>query len=63
VESASFFIFEPKKFGLTKRRIRSRVAECGIRIQMYAGWLLLSPIPLLAQTFPLAETRTDNNPA
>lgn len=57
--------FSKKRYpsGLTKRRIRSRVAECGIRIQMYPGWLLLSPIPLLAQTFPLTETRTDINPA
>lgn len=47
---------------LTNRRIRSRVAEFGIRLQMYAGWLLLSPIPLLVQTFPLTETRTDIKP-
>lgn len=57
--------FSKKRYpsGLTRRRIRSRVAEFGIRLQMYAGWLLLSPIPLLVQTFPLAETRTDIKPA
>jgi len=44
--------------GLTQRRIRSRVAEFGVHLQMYAAWLTLSPIPLLFQMFPLTETRT-----
>ena len=43
---------------LTNRRIRSRVAEFGVRLQMYAAWLMLSPIPLLVQTFPMTDTQT-----
>lgn len=44
---------------LTERHIRSRVAEFGVWLQTYAAWILLSPIPLLVQTLPLTETRTD----
>ena len=44
---------------LSKRRIRSPVAEFGIRLQFFAGWLLFSPIPLLVQSFPRTETRTE----
>lgn len=43
---------------IAKRRIRSRVAEFGLRLQFYAAWLLVSPIPLLVQAFPLTEIRT-----
>ena len=43
---------------LAKRRIRSRVAEFGVRLQLYATWLMLSPIPLLVQSLPMTETRT-----
>jgi hypothetical protein len=43
---------------LANRRIRSRVAEFGVLLQMYAAWLMLSPIPLLAQSLPLTETQT-----
>lgn len=43
---------------LTNRRIRSPLAEFGGRLYMYAAWLMLSPIPLLVQTFPMTETRT-----
>jgi hypothetical protein len=41
-----------------RRRIRSRVAEFGLRLQMYAVWLMFSPFPLLVQAFPVTETRT-----
>jgi len=43
---------------MAKRRIRSALAEFGVNLQMYAAWLLLSPIPLLFQTLPITETRT-----
>ena len=43
---------------LAHRRIRSRVAEFGVRLQMYATWLMFSPIPLLVQSLPVHETRT-----
>jgi hypothetical protein len=43
---------------LAERRIRSRVAEFGLRLQLYAAWLMLSPLPLLVQAFPQTETRT-----
>jgi hypothetical protein len=43
---------------LAERRIRSRVAEFGLRLQLYAAWLMLSPLPLLVQAFPQAEART-----
>ena len=43
---------------MSKRRIRSRLAEFGLRLQFYLGWLLVSPIPLFLQTLPLKETRT-----
>ena len=42
---------------LTKRKIRSPVAEFGLRLQLYAAWLMLSPIPLLVQSFPITETQ------
>ncbi len=41
-----------------RRRIRSRVAEFGARLQLYAVWLMFSPLPLLVQSLPIAETRT-----
>jgi hypothetical protein len=52
--------FAKKRYphGLAKRRIRSRVAEFGLRLQWSALWLMLAPIPLLVQTLPLSETRT-----
>lgn len=43
---------------ITKRRIRSRVAEFGVQLQFHAAWLLVSPVPLLVQALPLTETRT-----
>jgi hypothetical protein len=57
--------FAKKRYphGLAKRRIRSRVAEFGLRLQWYALWLMLSPIPLLVQTLPVSETRTRVKPA
>lgn len=44
---------------ITTRRIRSRVAEFGLRLRFYSLWLMLSPLPLLVQTFPLTETQTE----
>lgn len=44
--------------GMPPRRIRSRVAEFAMRLQLYAVWLILSPIPLLFQAFPTTETQT-----
>lgn len=41
-----------------RRRIRSRVAEFGARLQLYGVWLMFSPLPLLVQSLPMAETRT-----
>ena len=52
--------FRKKRYprSLTNRRIRSRVAEFGVQLQMYAAWLMLSPIPLLVQTLPMTDTQT-----
>jgi len=57
--------FAKKRYprGLARRRIRSGVSEFGLRLQWYAVWLMLSPIPLLVQTLPISETRTRVKPA
>jgi hypothetical protein len=44
--------------GVPPRHIRSRLSEFRIRLQLYAGWLILSPVPLLLQAFPSTETQT-----
>jgi len=57
-KSAAAFTKERYPRHLANRKIRSRVAEFGMRLQLYAAWLLLAPIPLFVQTFPMTETHT-----
>jgi hypothetical protein len=44
--------------GTPPRRIRSKMSEFRLWLQLYAFWLIMSPIPLLMQAFPSKEVRT-----
>lgn len=52
--------FKKKRWprGTPRRHIHSKLTEFRIRLQVYALWLILSPIPLLMQAFPSKEVRT-----
>jgi len=43
---------------LEQRRIRSPLMNLVYQLQFFAAWLVFSPVPLLAQTFPVTEIRT-----